>query len=288
MADKAGQADLRGLDINKLAVAYQQEALIFKNLVRKSTTSSMTIRWYQETSGYLTATSPAKIANVAPGAMPFVSEQSWTRNESYVKKYFQSTPEITIEDQKDNDVDVLRGNLKAIAEAVAYSVDSRIWNVMTENQSPVNINSVTATAAWDAASGQDPYEDVSEALQKIREETKREPKNPVLFVSAKGAKDLGVWITSQGTKFTELASNVLQKGVMQYFCGCRIVVCENVTDDYACVAEPNEAVVWKSYTPLTTARIDNPGMGTSFRCWEEGEAILEKPKYVALISNTET
>lgn len=287
MADTAGQADIRGLMIDKTSKDYLDEALIFKPLVSSENTSSREIRWYQKTSGYLTPTSPTAISAVAEGALPFVLEQSWTRNTSYVKKYFIESPTITMEDESDSDVQVLLTNLKDLTKAVAYQIDSDIWDVVSESQSPTNINSVTATAAWDAASGQDPFEDVEEAKQDIREQTKDTNVDLKLLVSAKGAKDLAVWLTGQGTKFTEVASQIIQKGMIQYFAGCELVVSENVTADYAMVADLKKAAVWKEFKPLSTAIINDEGIGKKIRVWAHGITILAKPKYVSLISNTE-
>jgi len=288
MADTSGMAEIRGINIDKLAKAYEDEALVFKKLVNNRPTSAREIRWYSKTSGFLTATSPAKIANVAQGARPFVLEQSWTRTTSYVRKYMVESPTITMEDESDNDVNLVLTNLQDLTSAVAYQVDSRIWNVITENQSPVNINSVTATAAWDAASGQNPIEDILEAKQDIRENTKRPLNNGVLLVSAKGEKDLLTWlITSKGNYITEFTSKKVQDGVLMTLVGLKIIVSENVTADYAAVGDLKMAASWLTFKPITSTIINDEGIGKKIRVWELGECILERPKYMALISNTE-
>jgi len=289
MADKAGQADIRGLFIDKETKKYFEEALIFKNLVTTKSTPSRTIRWYQKTSGYLTATTPTKISPIAEGARPFVLQQSWTRNTSYVKKYMVDSPMINMEDETDSDVAVFQDNLRDIVDAVAYDLDSDIWDVATESQSPTNINSVTATAAWDAAEGQDPIEDIEEAKQKIREQTKRAIRNGVLLLSAKGAKDLIVWIIStKGSNIPGFASEKVVSGVIGKLLDLTVVVSENVTADYACVADLAQAVEYREFTPITTAIIKEEGIGRKIRCWTHGIALLVKPKYVTLISNTES
>jgi hypothetical protein len=288
MADKAGQADIQGIFIDKETKKYFEEALIFKSLVTTKSTASRTIRWYQKTSGYLTATSPAKISPVAEGARPFVLQQSWTRNTSYVKKYMLDSPMINMEDETDSDVAVFQDNLTDVVDAIAYDLDADIWNVATEDQSPVNINSVTSTAAWDAASGQDPIEDIEEAKQKIREQTKRAIKNGSLLVSAKGAKDLIVWlISSKGANIPNFASEKVQTGVLGKLLDLTVVVSENVTADYAAVGDMSQAVEYREFSPITTAIIKEEGIGRKIRCWTHGIATLVKPKYMALIDNTE-
>lgn len=289
MADKAGQADIRGIDIDKISKDMFEEALIFKKEVKVESTASREIRWYQKTSGYLTPTSPTRISPMPYGARPFILEQSWTRNTSYVKKYFLESVTIDMEDETDSDVQVFMNTADDLTAAVANSLDSDIFNVASENVTPVNINSVTSTAAWDAASGQDPYEDIAEAEQKIREQTKRPPRNLALYVSAKGYKDLKVWLVStKGSSIPGFSSQLVENGVLLQFDGKRVVVSENVTADYAMVADLSMAVVYKEFVSLTTAIINDEGIGRKVRVWTHGIALLVRPKYVALIGNTET
>lgn len=288
MADTAGQALIRGIDIDKTSRDYFEENLLFKKEVTVETTPSREVRWYQKTSGYLTLSTPAKISSIAYGAVPFVAEDSWTRNTSYVKKYMLDSPFINMEDESDSDVQVFMNNADDIALAIANDLDGDIWDVVSESQSPSNINSVTSTAAWDAGSGQDPYEDIAEAEQLIREQTKRNPKNLVIYLSAKGYKDLKVWcVSTKGTSIPGFSSQLIENGRIETFDGKRVVVSENVTADYAMVADLKEAAVYKEFKPLTTVFIEEPGVGRKIRSWAHGITILRKPKYVALISNTE-
>jgi hypothetical protein len=287
MADTAGQADIRGINIDKTARNYQNEESIFYREVEVISTSSREIRWYQRTSGYLTATSPASI-KIAEGAKPFVLETSWTRNTSYTKKYSVDSPLITLEDESDSEVKVFMDNMEEIVAAIINDRDKDIYNVATENDTPVNINTNATTAAWDAGSGQDPMEDVSEAIQKIRENTNRKVENPKLYVSAKGEKDLKVWVTSKaGTYFTELASKTVVDGVLTRFAGCEVVVSENVTADKALVGELKKSTEYREFQPMKTAIIEEPLIGRKIRAMTNGIAILVRPKFNCLITNTE-
>lgn len=288
MADTAGQAEIRGINIDTVSKDMFEEALIFMDDVKKETTSAREIRWYQKTSGYLTLTSPTKISNIAFGAKPFVLEQSWTRNTSYVKKYILDSPWINMEDESDSDVQVFMNNAEDLTAAVANDVDGDIWDVATESQSPVNINSVTSTAAWDAASGQDPYKDVSEAERLIRQQTKRPPRDLALYLNAKDYDSLKVWLVStKGASIPGFSSQIVEGGVVLRFDGKRVVISENVTADYALVADLSQSVVYKEFKPLTTVFITEEGIGRKIRVWHHGIALLVRPKYNALISNTQ-
>lgn len=279
-------AEIRGIYVDKLAKTYFKEALIFRNEVEVYSTPSREIRWYSKTSGYLTVSSPAKVGGIAMGALPFVAETSWTRTTSYVKKYMLDSPLITIEDETDNDVQVFRTAVEETTQRVAYQVDSDIWDVVTESRSVTNINSVTATAAWDAGSGQNPPEDIFEAVQDIREQTKTKV-DAKLYVSAKGEKDLKTWVVTNGSNFTEAASKMVNDGNLIKFCGLPVVVSETVTADYALVADLKKACEYREFTPITTAIITEEGVGRKVRVWTHGIALLVRPKYCALISNTE-
>ena len=134
MADTAGQALIRGINLDKKARNYQNEESIFYKEVNVQTSSSREIRYYQRTSGYLTATSPASIV-IAEGATPFVLETSWTRNTSYTKKYSIDSPMITVEDEKDSEVKVFLDNLEEITGALVNKRDSDIWDIASESQS---------------------------------------------------------------------------------------------------------------------------------------------------------
>ena len=287
MADTSGQALIRGINLDKKARNYQNEESIFYKEVNVNKSKSREIRYYQRTSGYLTATSPASIV-VAEGATPFVLETSWTRNTSYTKKYSVDSPLITVEDEKDSEVKVFMDNLEEITGAVVNKRDADIWDIVSEGQSPTNINSVTSTAAWDAASGQDPMSDVSEAVELIREQTKRKVVNPKLYISAKGEKDLKVWITSiKGSSWSELASKTIIDGVLTRFGGCSVVVSENVTPDYALVGDLKKSTDYWEFMTLQTAIITEPLIGRKIRAMTNGIAVLTRPKFNSLISNTE-
>src|SRR3990167_3054142 len=128
--------------------------MILKRFVTNTTTSAREIRCYQRTAGVLDSTdttgiTASQIANVAYGARPVVVEQSWTRNTSYIRKYFVESPMLTEEDIRDSDIDILATNIRDLVRAVENQIDKRIYDVLTESNgtvpAPSNINSTTGT-----------------------------------------------------------------------------------------------------------------------------------------------
>src|SRR3990167_3798221 len=115
MADQSAQADIRGLDIDKLAKGFADEELVLSRFLNNSTTKARELRWFQKTAGFLdsadtTAITGSQIANTSFKARPFTVEQTWTRKTSYVRKYFVESPLLSEEDIKDSDIDLLATN----------------------------------------------------------------------------------------------------------------------------------------------------------------------------------
>jgi len=137
MADSSGQAQIRGIDIDKLAKGFADEENQFKKICMVTATKAREIRWYQKTSGFLDSAdtsgiTASQIANTGERSLPVVVEQSWTRQTSYVRKYFVESPTISEEDIKDSDIDVLGTNVRDLVRAVARQVDARIYSVLVE------------------------------------------------------------------------------------------------------------------------------------------------------------
>jgi hypothetical protein len=285
MVETSGQALIRGVDLTKASIAMEEEALMFKPLISSSPTKAREIKYWSKTSGYLTLTSPAKISNIAPGARPFVVETSWTPDTVYSIKYLLDSPMINLEDESDAEVQVFLDNAKDVVEAIANDEDNDIWDIVSENQTPVLINSTAANATWGAASGQDPFEDIMEAKMEIRQQTKRSIRNGVLLLNAQGEKELLVWLVStKGSSVPNFASEKVGSGTIEKFAGLRVIVSENVTATFAMVADLKQAAIYRQFKPLQAWIITEPGIGRKIRVSTNGRAILIKPKYVSLIT----
>lgn len=292
MADYSGQADLRGIDVDKLAKGFADEENVFKRFATLSTTSAREIRWFSKTSGFLdstdtTAITASQIANTSFRSRPVVIEQSWTRNTSYIRKYFVESPTISVEDIKDTDVDILATNIRDLVRAVERQVDQRIVNVLTENYTPSNIQTVAATAdGWDDATTGNPILDLLAAKQLIRSYGYN-PEGAILAMNSIEHRNLlNYLINLKGSSIPAFASEKISSGIVMGILGLNVVVSENVTTDYAIVFVPQRAVTWKSFMPITSVVVDDPGIGKKIRVWEEGEALLTDPKAVCLITDT--
>lgn len=292
MADGNAMADIRGLDIDKLAKGFADEELVLKRYVTNSKTSAREIRWFQKTAGFLDSTdtsgiTASQIANTSSKSRPVVVEQTWTRNTSYVRKYFVESPLLTEEDIKDSDVDILATNVRDLVRAVAYQVDTRIYNVLTESLSPVNIQTTAATAdGWDDAVTGDPIADLMEAKRLIRTQ-RYDPEGAILYIHPTEHKNLLTYLINvKGSSIPNFSSEKVRSGEVMEILGLKVVVSLNATTDYALVFVPNRAATWKSFMPITSTVVTDPGIGRKIRVWEEGECILTDPKAVCLITDT--
>lgn len=287
MVETSGQALIRDVDIQKGAIAEFEEALIIKALISSKPTKAREIKFWQKTTGYLTLTAPAKLSNIAPGARPFVAETSWTPVTKYSIKYMLDSPIINMEDESDSEVAVFRDNAKDVVEAIANDVDGDVWDVISENQTAVNVNSVTTQAAWDAASGQNPFLDIMQAKTEIREQTKRSIRNGVLLMNAQAEQDLLVWlVTTKGSSIPNFSSEKVGTGSIDKFAGLRVVVSETITTDFAMVGDLNQAATYRTFKPMQTWIIEEKGIGRKIRVSINGVAILIKPKFITLIDGT--
>lgn len=300
MADSSGQADIRGIDIDKLAKGFADEDNVMKKFVTLSKTKAREIRWYQKTSGFLDVpnTSEITLTQIQPmanRARPFVAEQSWTRQTSYVKKFFVESPTISIEDIKDSDIDVLGTNVRDLVRGVARKVDIRMFTVMFNCAAATPVTPLTAantvqttasTDGWDQTATANPILDILNGKQKIRAYGYN-PEGSVLGMNSIEHKFLlSFLINVKGSSIPSFSSEKVKSGVVMEILGCNVVVSEHFTTDWVYQWVPSRSATWKSFMPITSVVIDDAGIGKKIRVWEEGECLLTDPKSVHVISDT--
>jgi|TARA_R100001244_G_scaffold18814_1_gene19615 hypothetical protein len=295
----SSEAAIRGIDIDKLAKGFADEANVLKNFVNLSTTSAREIRWYQKNAGFLdstdtTAITASQIYNTSSKSMPVVVEQSWTRNTSYVKKFFVESPLISEEDIKDSDIDVLGTNVRDLVRAVVNQVDIRIYSVLIEASAatpttPNPTNTLTTAAVqdgWDDEVTGNPILDIMIGNRKLRAQG-LDISNVILYINPIEHQNLlNYLINVKGSSIPNFSSEKVQTGVVMEILGNRVVVSQNATTDNALQFIPDVACTYKSFMPLKSVVIDEPGIGKKIRVWEEGEAILVFPKAVHQITDT--
>src|SRR3990167_7221548 len=82
------EANIRGLEIDKVIKAVKFTEYIFKSDVSIQQTKSDSFRWYNKTSfGTLSATAPSTGVNISPLSRFQTLESNITRNTGYMRKY---------------------------------------------------------------------------------------------------------------------------------------------------------------------------------------------------------
>ena len=289
MADQSAQADIRGIDVDKLVKGFADEENVFKKFCTVTTTSARELRWFQKTAGFLdsvdtTAITASQIANTSSKSLPVSVEQSWTRNTSYIRKYFVESPLISYEDIADTDVDILATNIRDLVRAVERQVDARIYTVISTGTGV--LTGAAVADGWDDTATGNPILDLLTAKQQIRANGYN-PEGAILAINSVEHKNLiNFLISVKGSSIPAFAAQKVESGVVMEVLGLRVVVSENATTDEALVFVPQRACTWKSFMPITSAVIDDPGIGKKIRVWEEGEALLTDPKAAYLITDT--
>lgn len=302
MADKSGMAEIRGINIDKLAKGFADEEYVLKRYCAVSPTNAREIRWYKKTAGTLDSTdttgiTASQIYNASDQlALPTIVEQSWTRQTSYVKKFFVESPTISSEDIRDSDVDVLATNVRDLVRAVAQQVNIRIFSVLVEaaaatptTPNPTNVNNAAAAGTgWDDTTDGNPITDILYGNTQILSYN-YDTSNGVILMHPEDHEHLLNWlITTKGSSIPSFSSQKVKSGEVMELLGWRVVVTTNVTKDNVYMFIPQRSLTFKQFMPLSTAIIDEPGIGKKIRIWEEGEAMLTDPKSVHIITDTIT
>ena len=298
--DKSAEADIRGIDIDKLAKGFGEILPSFKNFVTKSKTKSREIRWYRKGLSLATAMNALNtpdtqgtsnlMANTSFKARPFVVEQAWERQTSYIRKYFVESPLISIEDIKDSDIDILAGNVRELVKAVHFRVDRRIYDVLTEattsgTPNPSTVNSTAAIAGWATTATCNPILDILNAKMEISD-AGYDPEGAVYLMTPLEHKSLlNFLISVKGSSIPSFATDKVKSGIVMELLGVNVAVSPNATNDWVVMFVKGVAVTWKQFVPITSVVIDEPGIGKKIRVWEEGEAILTDPLAVHILTS---
>lgn len=297
MADTQGQVDIRGIDVQRFVTGFRDEDSVLKKFCKVSTTNSREIRWFQKTAGYVSPTTTTTItstlsANTSGKSLAPVANQSWTRNTSYVRKYFVESELISLEDERDSDVDVLMTTVRDLLLHIANQVDVRIYAVGTESLSPSNILTGAATQdGWDDAATGNPIYDILAGLQAMRTNRyKIDAKNkPILYINPIEHRNLMNYLISvKGSSIPQFSSALMNESAVMEILGCEVVVSVNATTDYAWIFIPQVTLAWKQFMPLTSEVERYAGKGKKVFVYEEGEALLLNPKSSYLITDTVT
>lgn len=300
MVDTIGQAEIRGIDINKVAIVFGEEESILINFVAKMPTSAREMRYYQKTAGFLDsiasagATEALSQIQTTHGTVPVKVKQTWTRKSANVKIFKAESEMISLEDIKDNDVDIFNTHIKDIVRGVVNQRDIRIYSVFIEaaaatptTPAPSTVLTTAAVAdGWDDLTTGNPIFDLMKGNQKIRSQGHKTNDIVAYMNPIEHLNLVNYIITVKGSSIPEMSSELAKTGQVMSIVNNRIVVSENATTDSVLQFIPMSAVVYREFMSLTTAIVDEPLIGKTIRVATEGEAYIQDPNKIHIITDT--
>ena len=281
MADTAGQALIRGIDISKLVEGFANVGVVLKKYVRVVKTDAREIKYWSKTAGYLTSPTTTGVTTdmieTASKAMPVVIENSYTPTTAYVKKFFASSPMISLEDLKDSDPDLWGDIIRDSAIAVNKKIDARLLTVLDA------VGCQTAAAAgsgWNVDADADPIYDFLNAIENI-EAYGYSSDDLIAYMNPAEKKWLLRWIiTVKGSSIPSFSSAKMEGGELMSFLGVKLVSDPNRPTDTVTIFSPSKAVIYKEFMGMSSAVINDEGIGKTVRVWAEGEGIRPNPNAV--------
>lgn len=291
-----GTENTRGLQISKILKGFADEEFMFKNLVTVSTTSAREIRWYKRESGVLDTTdsdsmTASRIDEGAELALLETAEQKVERQTSRIKIFGLESPWISEEDFMDTDVAIVALNQKQVPRAVVKSVNDHIYNTMSENQSPSDLNTFATTAVggdqWDADSfAAEIAQDIERAKTLIREQN-YEPTH--IFLYPRAYEFVVAWLYAKGAQAPTVGNSIVAGQQLVTLFGLNVIVSNSVVTDSVWVGNPSQAVTYWQFTPLSVETLFDERMAAyKVLVRERGLATLTDPKAGTLITDINT
>lgn len=211
----------------------------------------------------------------------------WEKNTSRMQKFGLET-EISWEDAMTNRVDVIGRSLYRIGHRIGQMVDTHIWNTITENVTPVNINTVATYDTWSATgrASRLPHEDIARACASITNSNLQSYKPDTLLLSP---TDYIYVVTNDYVldSFDASSPEVMKTGDMGTLLGLKVLVSPAVTADKAAVCQSKIVGTYRVAEALKTAVNKQEGKAYDIRAWEIGVCQLTDPKAMCLITNTQ-
>lgn len=279
-----GSGDLRAEVISKLVTGFALQSYKFKNLISQQKTRAWKNTFYVEGSSELAGGTGSAVKGIPRGANFPYGEPNWTESSARLEKYGMEGV-IFWEDERTNDIDVIRRTLLRIGRAVAKAIDDQIYSVLTARIE--NTLTITAGNEWDSVTiaNRDPIQDILNSMKLISEDNYDIFKGGNLWLNPKDYANLmgNANIRNVGQFWSE---SVTKDGKMERICGLNIVVSNSVDADEAMVLLPKEALTWTEVLGLRVETVIDPMIKKTVRAGEIGVCLLKNPKAGCKIANT--
>lgn len=284
---QTGTADLRAEVVDKVIRDIAKPSYKFKQAVRIVKTNAWKQTFFRAATTVLTGKTGASVEGIPRGsAFPRATPTSEEVN-SYIVKYGLEDF-ITFEDIESSEIDQVKQIIFKLTQATVSAVDGRIWNTLTENQTPVNIQSVTITLEqyWDGSSAAI-IDNLMQAKQLIGEKN-YDTSKLMAFISEKDHRSIVNYLAEKGAQFPSVGEAMAMNGRAGKLAGIDLVISNNVTASYALVVVPKVVGAWRESVSLRSDLKKDAFKGTRIRVVEMGVAQLTDPEAAVLIINTQS
>lgn len=277
-----GDVGLLTTNFNKQVNNILMANIIMKEAVMTQVTTAGTDRFYKESIRDL------DVSADIPRDAEFTSDQVVLDTLDIRPKKHGAESRLAWEDSIEPGPNLVERTSIRLSTRVERSVNTNIWNTLSENQSAALINTLATSAAWDNATRANriPHEDIAEAVSKCTEGVLQAYQPTELYLSPKDY----VFVRTNDyvmSSFDASSPQLMEKGVMGRLLGLTAIVNPVVTADYSLVADSKKAVTWAGMNGIQTAVTYTPGKHYLFTAFDYGNSALLNPKAVCLITNTQ-
>lgn len=290
MVDQFAEADNRKQAWEKDIKGFAKKRYVLKEVVMTLKTSAWTNSYYQKTAASLTGGTGSPIKGIPRGA-DFPSVYRGTTLVNTIIQQYGGEGVIYWQDILTSNIAIQSETILDVTDAVVNSVDAEIYSVLTEDDTPSNINTVAIAAGseWDSATiaNRDPVQDLLNCIKMITID-----RYPIL-TSGQG------YAIMNETDYANLMGNskvinhptwadaagIIKNGNLAKLVGLKIKVSPVVTADKLLVVMAKKCGTWKEAQPLTVDVIKDPQKKYTIRASEIGLTELTDPEAVCLLTN---
>ncbi len=190
------------------------------------------------------------------------------------------------EDIRANNINVIKRTLEKLTEKVISKVDARIYAVLSDGGTPVDIQSVSIanTDYWDGSSAAI-VDDLMFGTQLIGEKN-YSTANLMIFVNHKTFRAMNNFLYEKGAQAPNAGDAVASNGRVAKIAGVGTIIVNNVVpSSQALMVVPKVCGNWKASFPLSSATETEPFTGTTVSICEEGHTELTDPDAVVLFEH---
>ena len=290
MVDTFSEADTRKQTWERDIKGFAKKRYVMKNLVMTTSSNAWDNSFYQKTATSLTGGTGSAVGGIPRGAdFPFL-ERGVTLKHAIILQH-GGEGVIYWQDILTSNIAVETETISDVTDAVVYSVDTKIYNTLSESDTPSTINTVAITAGyeWDSATiaNRDPVQNLLDCIAAIS--TDRYP----ILSSGRGfaAMNEATYACLMGNSKIlnnptfKLANGIIQNGMMGEIVGLKIMVTPVVTNDKVLVGVMKTCGTWKQTSPLTVDVIIDPQKKYTIRASEIGVCQLTDPESLCLLTN---